>query len=518
MNNQIVTGKILKDKILEAIDLLCDPVKLTLGPKGRNVIINGDYRSPLITNDGVTIASSICSDDDVINTILTIAKEAAIKTNEVVGDGTTSTLVLFQKLYENGIKTINEGYSSMILKKEMLDAIPKIISCLERISINCDKKHLKHIADISANDNEIGHLVYSTYNKVDGGVIKLIETSNSQTTSEIIKGYYLENGLASPYLFNNKDSITLDNPYLLITNGVINDIETITNIINELIEIKKTLIIVAEDFSNELLENISVYNYQNDLNIACIKAPNYGDKKINILYDLSIIGSTKVYDENKGDYLSELLIKDLGRLSKSIINKESSIMLFNNNEKIKLRKKELTKKLKNENDEFEREFIINELASMNKGMGIIYVGGSTKTEMVEKKMRYEDAICALKSTDNKKILPGCGVSYLIIKDQYKVNNKGEEVIVNSLSSVFSQIITNVGINEKIILDELKKSNYSKTYNVLTNKYVLVSDYEVIDSLNVNKQALINAVSIAGMMLTTDALVINKPIKDIKDVL
>lgn len=507
---KIINDKLLQDKIKEALDILCNTVKTTLGPKGSNVIIDHSSFSPFITNDGVTIANNIESEDQVINTILELAKEASIKTNENVGDGTTTTLVLLQSIYNLGLNLILRGKNPIILKKELSKSLEEIVLQIQGKSHKPTPKELKYIAINASNSQEIGNIVSQAFLKVKNKNAITIKENDSNSTEIVYKkGYTIETNLATKYFLKDKTEITVNNSNILLINTDLYDIEQIANILNYILETKQSLIIIAEDYSNDLVNEILSLSSQENLNIYLLKSPDYGSNKLNILNDLSIISNAKISNGK------EINVNDLGRISSVIIDNENTAFIFSINEKIKrnieILKKELNKKI-NSNNDF--NFISKRLSMFTNGLVEIKVGAQTETERREKKMRFDDALCSISSALNG-VMPGSGLILYEISETYKKEKNSNLILKEALKCPFQQIMANAGLESKNILDVIQKYKYKKIYNIKDDTFEDITKTKVLDSTDVVINSLTNALSIASMLLTTTSLIINEYDNDFK---
>ena len=492
---RVVSNDELQEKTIEGIKLLCGTVKTTLGPKGSNVIIDHSTFSPFITNDGVTIAENIESEDPVINTILELTKEASIKTNETVGDGTTTTLVLLESIFLEGRKLIQEGYNQVILKRELDEQTLKIIEEIKKESKVATLKELSSIVNVSANDSTIGELLIEAYKKVGANAIKIKEHDKEETIVNYLKGYYFDTLIASPYFFKD-EKINLDNSKILITNKEIKDIEDISSIINYIFKTNESLIIIAKDYSDYFVNEIVNLYYENNLKIILLKSPGYGEEELDILSDIAIISNTNIVYN-----LEDININILGQIESILIEKDKTKISFKTNERVEERIKELErKKDKNKNVE-------NRLAMFKSGTVEILVGAVTTTERREKKMRYDDALCALNCA-NKGIVPGSGIILLKLSENLKANGI-EKILKIALTKPIKQILENAGLEQDKILKIIKENNYDILYNVKNDTYENIFNTEVLDTTEVIINSLKNASSIAGMLLTTTTLIINE---------
>lgn len=498
---KVVSGKELQDKMVEAINLLCDTVKITLGPKGNNVIIDHSTFSPFITNDGVTIAENITSEDEVINTILELAKEASIKTNDNVGDGTTTTLVLLQSIFNEGIKLINNGVSPIVLKRELDNYLDIIINKLKSIACIPSKEELKSVAIISSNDEEIGKNITNAYLKVlNRYAISIKEGEEDVTQINFLKGYMIDSILASPYFLKGLNKKIYNEPYLLLINNNLDDIEFIANIINKVTFEKENLIIIANDYTEDTIQNILELNMNYEKEIILLKTPEFGFKQVEILKDLEVISNAKIINDitNINNYF-------LGRVSRLEIDNEKVIINYKNNN-IKDYLIKLKKDLKN--TIIEKEFISSRINMFQKGKVEILVGAKTVTERREAKMRYDDALWAI-STAKEGILPGSGITLAKISNELNDNSNASIILKIALNKPLKQILDNSGLNYEEIYPQLKANNFNTIYNINNNAFEDIKDTLVIDPLNVVINAIKNAISIAGMLLTTTSIIINE---------
>ena len=471
---KIVSGNLLKEKIIEGINLLCDTVKTTLGPKGSNIIIDHSMFSPFITNDGVTIAENIESDDELLNTILTLTKEASIKTNELVGDGTTTTLVLLQSIYNEGVKKINEGINPILLKNELNIELENIIKLIEKESRLPSNENLKQIAKISGSSNTISNIVSEAYKNVsDKNEINLIENDNENTYLEILNGYQFETLIASPYFFRQNSTISYNNPQILLINNNLSDIYTVENVSNEIINKDIPLVIFANDYSDNFINEILSLYFDNKARIVLLKNPEYGNKKHIFYEELNKISNATIITK-----INEILLTDLGTINKIKIDTDNTIINFKQN-----------------------KLSVNNISTSTAN---IYIGAKTTLERRELKMRFDDAISATNEA-KKGIIPGSGIILYKISETLKDDN----IFKNALKSPLIQILYNSGLDEESIISNLKNSNFNTTYNIITECYEDIKNTSVIDPTSVVINSLKNAVSISSMLLTTTSLIINE---------
>ncbi len=499
---KVVSGNILRSEMEKAINLLCNTVKSTLGPKGSNAIIDHSTFSPFITNDGVTIAENITSDDEVVNTILELAKEASIKTNEVVGDGTTSTLVFLQSIFNNGLNLIKEGYNPIILKDELYETLEIILKEIENNSKMPSQEELKYIASVSSNDNEIGKIVSDVYLDIlNRNAINIKEGDTPLTKVTFLKGYTIDSLLASPYFLNNTKKLNFATAKILLINGHLDDISKIANIINTITSTMQNLIIIASSFNAYLVEEIVNLNMSTKSNIVLLNAPLYGLKKVAIYKDLQAITNAKIIEN--ADYISE---DYLGESLNITINNETATFNFKMNNQVKKHIIDLNNLLNNSSED--NEFVMKRLTMLEKGSATITVGGLTKTERREKKMRYIDSLWAI-STSSCGISYGGGLTSYIVSQKINNETKGSTILKEALKEPMKVILLNAGLNADEIIKKITDSNYQLLYNVKNNNYENVKDTKVLDPTNVIKEEITNAVSIAAMLLTTENLIINE---------
>lgn len=495
---EVLSKKELKMTILSAVDLICDAVSSTLGPSGNNVIINADGFSPYITNDGVSIALSIESSDKKVNTIVELIKEASIKTNELVGDGTTTTLVLLKSIIVNGLKTIEKGKNSILLKKELDESLKNIIKELENKKRIPTKKDYEYITTISSNDEEIGKILSEVYFKIKNKNSIIIEESNNESTYyEIKKGYSIEIDKVSDLYFQNQEQIILNDVFILLLNGYLSDLNEIAEEINEALINNKNLIIFADEYEDTIINDIVLYHFKEHKNIFLFKYPDYGSRKLIIKED--IISLSKSNNNLTFD-------KYYGYLKKVIISKDEIILFSDNNlkEKVKI----LNEQLKKTRDDYEKDFIKKRISKLNNGIATIYVGAQTKTERREKLMRFEDALCALNISD-EGVVSGEGLPFYEIGSKMIIKNEGDKILKEALLTPINKIFENSGINKEEILEKIKKLNYELIYNFNSNRLEKVKNSNIIDPVKVLTTSLKNAVSISSMILTTNYLVINE---------
>ncbi len=490
----VIKGAELYNYLEESVKLISDTVKTTIGPRGSNVIVSTMNMPPFITNDGVTIADAIASSDGVSNTILTLIKEAALKTNNDVGDGTTTTIVLLESIFLNGLKEIKNGYNPLKLKQEIDESVKQVINLLNKESMIASDKDLMNLASISANDKKIGKLITEFYLKLKRSKnIKIMESDTQIDYTEKSLGYFIDSTIASPYFLKNKDSITFNNPNLLIIDKSVHDLEELAIYINDAINKDTNLIIMADSFSDQVINEILSINDSDIPKIVLINNYEAGINKFAINDDLqALMGVNNNY----------------GTLKKVIVNKNNITFIGNNSNILNRKINELKEEIKNETKEYELDLLKNRLSKLENNYGIIYVGGNTTLERRERKMRFDDALSAIYSASDG-ILMGGGIPYLKISDELNITTSADKIIKKALSSPFKQILENNAINYTEIYKYIKDNNFNVVYNVKNNTFEEKNNTSVIDSKKVLVEALINASSIAGMLLTTTHLIINE---------
>lgn len=500
---KIVSGKVLQDKILESINLICGTVKSTLGPKGNNVLIDHSNFSPFITNDGVTIAKNIESEDETIGAILEIIKEASIKTNDVVGDGTTTTLVLLESLYKQSLEYIKNGESPIILKKELDKILEIILKSLEQLKRKPTQDDLKNIAIISAGDENLGNLAYQVITKVKSkDAITIKEYSSNETSITYFKGYSCDITLASPYFLKNTNKVNYKDSLVLLMNAPFTNLESISFLLNDILKTKQNLVIIASCFDENAVQELVSLTLVSDVNISLLKIEDYGMHVYETLKDIECITGAKIIE-----FDTNITSKDIGLVDSIEITKDSIRIDFKSTPKIKSYLKELNEKLKDMTSDLEKDFYEKRKAMFSLGTAEINLSAPTKTEGIEKRMHLEDALCAL-VVANEGVLTGGGLSLLQISDKLN-NTHASEIWKKALKNPFEQILNNAGIDYLSIQEKIQRDNYNIVYNVSLDKYEDIKNTKVIDPYLVIKESLINATSIAGMLLTTTSLIINE---------
>ena len=501
---KVISGQELQEKIEESIQLLCNTVKQTLGPIGQNVIIDHSSYSPFITNDGVTIAKNIESEDEIIGSILEIAKEASIKTNDMVGDGTTTTLVLLQSLFMESKAVINEGMPPMILKKELEKSLETILKLLQNKILEPTEERIKDMAMIAANDVKLGMLAYD--------VLKKVKSFSSVTISEIpedkievtyLKGYRFSSQLASFHFLKGNTTLQFHNAFLLLFHETLQDVESISLLLNEVLKEKKEFVIIANDFEDYFVQQILAISKQENLSCALIKILEYGFKTNQVLKDIETITHAKIIESK--NYMTG---SEIGIIKTITIDKNQTKIDFVPDNKIKKYIASIKQEAKKVEEEFDVSFYQKRIAMFTHGIAQIHLGAPTKIECIEKRMRLEDALCAT-SVSKKGLLPGGGIAFLQIIDELDLKKESNRIWKKALKSPWEQILSNAGMNHLKLEEKIKKEKNKMIYNVLKEEWEKISHTKVLDSYLVMSNALINACSIVSMLLTTTSLIVNE---------
>lgn len=516
MNKEIVSKDKAVSLIKDTVIKLCDYVSFTLGPKGRNAIIDTEYTEPFITNDGVTIAKNLelSPREEVIAKII---KEASIKTCEKVGDGTTTSLVLLKSIYLESLNYLNKGISPFLIKEELGKSVKYVCDEIVKQSKKASDRELLNIAAVSSGDKEVGMLMDRCFKAIGKkGKIIVEESANESNKLEIINGMFLENGVVSSFLIKDRlKEEVIENPYILVADYKINELKQLDNILSDLKGRK--LLIIAESFDEEVTEYLSTLKKNNIINTICIESPNYSENKTDILEDICIFTNSKLISPKYGNSLDEVSIEDLGTCKKIKVSRNNSIIYNDYSEESNERVKYIEKILSKEESEFEKEILENRIANLSGGIALIYAGAKTKSEMILNKMRIEDAIFATKTASKRGYSLGGGLTYYNISNTVDKKTIGNEILKESLKMPIKQIIINAGIDPNIVLKELKNKKETVGFDALNNKFVDMESCGIIDATDVLVEALKNAASIAEILLTTSLIVISLNKKEEKNI-
>ena len=523
MAKDIIFGEDARKALQSGIDKLANTVKITLGPKGRNVVLDKKYGAPLITNDGVTIAKEIELDDPFENMGAQLVKEVATKTNDAAGDGTTTATLLAQALVREGMKNIAAGANPMVLKKGMDQAVD---TAVETIVANSKKiegsEEIARVGAVSAADENIGKLIAEAMEKVTAdGVITLEESKTAETYSEVVEGMQFDRGYIAPYMVTDTDKMeaVLDDAYILITDKKISNIQEILPLLEQIVKAGKKLLIIAEDVEGEALSTLIVNKLRGTFTCVAVKAPGFGDRRKEMLQDIAILTGGQVISSELGLELSETTMEQLGRARQVVVQKENTIIVdgAGNSDDIKARVGQIKSQIENTTSDFDREKLHERLAKLAGGVAVIKVGAATETEMKEKKLRIEDALAATKAAVEEGIVAGGGTTYVDIipevskfVDTLEGDEKlGASIVLKALEEPAKQIARNAGLEPAVIVEEVKKSAKGVGFNARAEKYEDMKKAGVVDPTKVTRSALQNAESIASMILTTESLVADK---------
>ncbi len=509
-------------KALEVgVDTLADAVKITLGPKGRNVVLDKGYGIPTITNDGVTIAREIELKDPIENLGAQIVKEVATKSNDVAGDGTTTATVLAQALIKEGLKMVASGANPVFIRKGMEKASKKVIEELVKRAKKIESNsEIAQVGAISAGDMEIGELIAQAMEKVgESGVITVEEAKSLDTNLEVVEGMQFDNGYLSPYMVSDSERmvVELDNPFILITDKKISSMKELLPILEKTIETGKPMLIIAEDVEGEALATLVVNKLRGTLNIAAVKAPAFGDRRKAMLEDIAILTGGEVISEEKGIKLENAETEFLGQAKKVRITKDNTVIVdgFGEKENILARVGQIKNAISETTSDYDREKLQERLAKLSGGVAVIKVGAATETEMKEKKLRIEDALNATKAAVEEGIVPGGGTILVEIAkaiENYKLEGEeglGVEIVKKALYSPIRQIVINAGLDAGVVIEKVRNSEAGIGFDAAKEEYVDMVKTGIIDPAKVTRSAIQNAISVSSVLLTTEVAVANE---------
>ncbi|MGM9643014.1 MAG: chaperonin GroEL [Eubacteriales bacterium] len=524
MAKDIYYGIDSRNALLRGVDKLADTVKITLGPKGRNVVLDKKYGAPLITNDGVTIAKEIELDDPAENMGAQLVKEVATKTNDAAGDGTTTATLLAQAMIHEGMKNVTAGANPMVLRKGMKKAIDRAVECLADISKPVSgSDDIARVGTISAGDEVIGQLIADAMEKVTSdGVITVEESKSAETSSEVVEGMQFDRGYISPYMATDMEKMeaVLDDCYILITDKKISAVQDILPVLEQIVQAGKKLLIVAEDLDGEALTTIILNKLRGTFTCVAVKAPSFGEKRKEMLRDIAILTGGQVITSDLGLELKDTTVADLGRARQVKVTKENTIIVdgAGDSQSIKDRIAQIRGELENTTSNFDREKLQERLAKLAGGVAVIKVGAATEVEMKEKKLRIEDALNATRAAVEEGIVPGGGTAYLnIISEVSKLlktvegdEKTGVSIVLKALEAPVRQIAQNAGFDGGVIVDKIVSSRKSGWgFDAYNEVYCDMMKAGIVDPTKVTRSALQNAASIASTILTTEAVVANQ---------
>ena len=520
-------GKIIKfnedaRKALEVgVDTLADAVKITLGPKGRNVVLDRGFGAPMITNDGVTIAKEIELKDPIENLGAQIVKEVATKSNDVAGDGTTTATVLAQALIKEGLKMVASGANPVFIRRGMELASKKVIEELTKRAKKVESnEEIAQVGAISAGDIEIGQLIAQAMEKVgESGVITVEEARSLDTTLDVVEGMQFDNGYLSPYMVSDSERmvVEMDNPFVLITDKKIANMKELLPILEKTVELGRPMLIIAEDVEGEALATLVVNKLRGTLNIAAVKAPAFGDRRKAMLQDIAILTGGEVISEEKGIKLETADLNFLGQAKKVRITKDNTVIVDGLGEKdeIQARIGQIKNSIAETTSDYDREKLQERLAKLAGGVAVIKVGAATETEMKERKLRIEDALNATKAAVEEGIVPGGGTILIQIAkaiEDFKLEGEeglGVEIVKKALSAPLRQIVLNAGIDAGVVIEKVRNSENGIGFDAAKEEYVDMVKAGIIDPAKVTRSAIQNAVSVSSVLLTTEVAVGNE---------
>jgi len=520
MAKQIIYGAEARKALESGINQLANTVKITLGPKGRNVVLDKKFGSPLITNDGVSIAKEIELDDAFENMGAQLIKEVATKTNDVAGDGTTTATLLAQAFVREGLKNITAGANPMIVKKGIADAVAAAVAEIKSNSRKVNGKNdIAKVASVSSADPFIGDLIADAMEKVSAdGVITVEESKTAETYSEVVEGMQFDRGYISPYMVTDTDKMeaVLDDAYILITDKKISSIQDLLPLLEQIVQQGKKLLIIAEDIEGEALTTLVLNKLRGTFTCVAVKAPGFGDRRKEMLRDIAILTGGEVISDELGLDLKETTVEQLGRAKQVKVQKENTIIVdgMGDKEEIKGRVSQIRSQIEETTSEFDKEKLQERLAKLAGGVAVIRVGAATETEMKEKKLRIEDALAATKAAVEEGIVAGGGTAYLNavpavrkLLDSHEGDEKtGVSIVLKALEEPVRQIAANAGLEGSVIINKIMESEKNIGFNALTEEYVDMLENGIVDPTKVTRSALQNASSVAAMVLTTESLV------------
>ena len=525
MSKELAYGIDARNALKKGVDAVADTVKVTLGPKGRNVVLDKKFGAPLITNDGVTIAKEVDLEDPMENMGAQLLKEVATKTNDAAGDGTTTAILLAQAFVREGMKNVAAGANPMIVRKGIQKAVNKAVESLKDISKKVNGSgDIARVGAVSSADEVIGKLIADAMEKVTSdGVITVEESKSAETYCEVVEGMQFDRGYISPYMVTDTDKMeaVIDDALLLITDKKISNIQDILPLLEQLVQSGKKLVIIAEDIEGEALSTLLVNKLRGTFTCVAVKAPGFGDRRKEMLTDIAILTGGEVISSDLGLELKDTTLEQLGKARQVKVNKENTIIVggAGDSEKIKARIGQIKAAIETTTSEFDKEKLQERLAKLSGGVAVIKVGAATETEMKEKKLRIEDALNATKAAVEEGIVPGGGTAFANILpnvakllDETEGDEKtGVAIVVKALEEPIRQIAFNAGKDGSVILDKILNSGKAGYgYDAYNDTFVDMMEAGIVDPTKVSRSALQNAASVASMILTTEALVADKP--------
>ncbi|MBE5040313.1 chaperonin GroEL [Ructibacterium gallinarum] len=524
MAKQILFGEEARRALESGVNQLANTVKVTLGPKGRNVVLDKKYGAPLITNDGVTIAKEVELEDPFENMGAQLVKEVATKTNDIAGDGTTTATLLAQALVHEGMKNVAAGANPMIVRKGMAKAVETAVKEIISNSKTIDgKADIARVASVSAANDTIGTLIADAMEKVTSdGVITVEESKTAETYSEVVEGMQFDRGYITPYMVTDTDKMeaVIDDAYILITDKKISNIQEILPLLEQIVQSGKKLLIIAEDIEGEALSTLIVNKLRGTFTCVAVKAPGFGDRRKEMLTDIAILTGGQVISEEIGLELKDATIEQLGRARQVKVQKENTIIVdgMGNKDEIANRVSNIRMQIEETTSDFDKEKLMERLAKLAGGVAVIKVGAATEVEMKEKKLRIEDALAATRAAVEEGIVAGGGTAFInampaveaLLESTEGDEKTGVQIVLRALEEPVRQIAFNAGVEGSVIVNQIKGNEKGIGYNALTGDYMDMLKEGIVDPTKVTRSALENAASVASMILTTESLVADKP--------
>ncbi len=511
-----------RSSMVRGVDILANTVKVTLGPKGRNVVLEKSFGSPLITNDGVTIAKEIELEDHFENMGAKLVSEVASKTNDIAGDGTTTATVLTQAIVREGIKNVTAGANPIGIRRGIEAAVATAVEALKSNSVPVSNKEaIAQVAAVSSRSEKVGEYISEAMEKVgNDGVITIEESKGMETELDVVEGMQFDRGYLSQYMVTDNEKMVaeLDNPYILITDKKISNIQEILPLLENILKTNRPLLIVADDVDGEALPTLVLNKIRGTFNVVAVKAPGFGDRRKAMLEDIAILTGGTVITDDLGLELKDATIEALGQASKVTVDKDSTVIVegSGNPETIANRVAVIKSQIESSTSEFDREKLQERLAKLSGGVAVIKVGAATETELKEMKLRIEDALNATRAAVEEGIVSGGGTAYINVLDAVAGlelagdEGTGRNIVLRALEEPVRQIALNAGFEGSIVIDRLKNSEVGTGFNAATGEWVNMIEAGIIDPVKVTRSALQNAASVASLILTTEAVVANQP--------
>ena len=512
-----------RNALMEGVDAVTNAVKITLGPRGRNVVLERSFGSPVITKDGVTVAKEIELEDAFENMGAQLCKEVASKTNDVAGDGTTTATVLAQSIVKEGLKNVTAGANPVFIKRGIDKAVARVVEEMKKLSTPVEgKEDIAHIASISGNDAEVGRIIADAMDKVGkDGVITVEESKGTATTVEVVEGMEFDRGYVSGYFVTNTETMEaeLENPYILIYEQKISAVADILPLLEKIARVGRPLLIICEDLEGEALATLVVNKIRGTLSVCAVKAPGFGDRRKEMLGDIAALTGGQFISEDLGIRLESVEIDMLGQASRVRVNKDKTTIIEGkgSREAIEARIKQIKRQLEETESDYDREKLQERLAKLAGGVAVVKVGAASETELKEKKHRFEDALAATRAAVEEGMVPGGGVTFinvLHVIDELDLDGDekvGANIVKRALEEPLRQIAENAGLEGSVVVEKVKSSGkIGWGFDAVTEEFVDVAERGIVDPLKVSRCALENAASIASMILTTEAVVADKP--------